>query len=151
MKELFLSRLESAALMAWVVGTSALLLGATASSLRNPSLPVHFGWIHAQGPAAVWATLLPGLCGLAAAVALLQKRAGAAILLLGYSVYWLVILGGGLAEAAFHTTNRAVAQLPWWTWVTGGALFLTSMGAFLLMALWSIERLREWSAGQLGS
>jgi hypothetical protein len=143
MHDSLFSRLESTALLAWTVATAALLLGSTASSLRYPALPVVFGLIHAHGSVAVWATLLPGFCGVAGAVALLQKRPVAAVLLLGYSAYWCLLLGGGLALAAYHTTNMALTQLPWWNWVIGGTVFLTMLATFLMMALWSLDHLRR--------
>lgn len=148
MNDHLLSRLESATLLAWVVATSALLLGASSGALRNPSLPIQFGWIHSTGAAALWEIVLPGLCGVAAAVALLQKRAGASLLVLVYSLYWLLLLLGGLAQAAFHTTNHALARIPLHTWVTGSAIFLTMTAAFFLALLWAVARLRAWQSGE---
>lgn len=137
------SRLLFALMMVWLVGTIAFLLGATAAALRDSSFPVVLGLIEASGFGAVLATLLPALCGLGAAWLILKQRPAGPVLLLLYSLFWLVSLGAGaLAQVLQHGLSLA-AQTAWRGWLVGGTAFGTMIASFVLMALWSVRRLRH--------
>ncbi|HEV2386765.1 MAG TPA: hypothetical protein VGS20_05860 [Candidatus Acidoferrales bacterium] len=150
MRGAFLPRLLFALMMVWLVATVALLLGAAAAALRDSSFSVVLGLIDASGLAAVLAMLLPAVCGLGAAwLVLKRRRAGPALLLL-YSAFWLVSLGGGAIASVVQQGLSAAAHTPLRGWLVGGSAFGTMIAAFALMAVWSVRRLRE-AAGRAAS
>lgn len=145
------SRLRLVVIELWLAATTVLLLIAAASSLRDPALPIQIGLIDARGLPAVCATTLPAICGIVALMGLFQRRASAPISLLIYSLFWLVILGGGMLAAAWNSGLAGMARLDAHTWLVGGVTFATMISCFLIMVHWSIERLSRRSPGASAS
>lgn len=136
--------LERWAVGLWLTASTLFLLGLISLALRFPGVPLRLGLLDQPGASAIWTLLAAGICGAAAEVALLQHRlAIAAALSLGYSVFWLVVLVGGMAQAASRTTMGAVFGHAWGTWIVGGTIYFTMLGGFLLTAHWSVEQLRD--------
>lgn len=146
MRRAFSSRLLHLFLIVWLAATVMLLLIATTAPLRNPQMPLVIGLIHARGETAIWLTLLPALCGVAALVGIFGRRRSGPYFLLAYSLFWLVILVGGLLEAMLHASLPALDQLSPWTWVVGTTTFGTMVAAFALLGVWSIQQLTADSA-----
>jgi hypothetical protein len=151
MQQTLSSRLRFVVIELWLAATTVLLLIAAASSLRSPALTIQIGLIDAQGFAAVCATTLPGICGIVALMGLFQRRASAPILLLLYSLFWLVILGGGMLAEAWSSGLVGIARLHAHTWIVGGVTFAVMISGFLMMAHWSIDRLSGRSPGPSAS
>lgn len=151
MQQALSSRLRLVVIELWLAATTVLLLTAAASSLRDPALPIQIGLIDARGFPAVCATTLPAICGIVALMGLFQRRASATISLLLYSLFWLVILGGGMLAAAWTSGLAGMAHLDAHTWIVGGVTFATMIACFLIMAHWSLERLSRRSPGSSAS
>lgn len=141
MRRVFSSRLVYLFLLLWLAGTVMLLFIATTSLLRDPQLPVTIGLLRVHGGIGVFAVLLPAACGLAALVRTLQRRSMAAVLLLAYSLFWLVILMGGLVGGVLHAGVLGMERTSFRTWVVGGTTFTVMLASFTLLAVWSIQQL----------
>lgn len=125
----------------WVGATVVLLLLGAAASLRDPSLPIHIGLLDAPGLTAVFGTTLPAVCGIAALMGIFQQRASAPILLLLYSLFWLVTLVGGMFAAAWEVGAEGLARVTGHTWIVGGIMFLVMISCFLVLAVWAFREL----------
>lgn len=151
MQQALASRFRRIFVELWLGATTVLLLLATAASLRSPALLVHIGLFDASGLAAICGTALPAVCGIAALLGLFQNRASAPVLLLLYSLYWLVLLVGGMLAAALHSTAAEIARITWHGWLVGGVMFATMIACFLVLTLWSIRHLPGRAARVSGS
>lgn len=137
-------RWEKWMLAVWLAGSTLFLFGMISLALRSPTLQLQFGLFEAPGATAIWTLLAAGICGTAAIIALLNRRAVAApVLSLLFSGFWLVMLCGGMVVAASRTTMAAVEGYTWETWLVGGTMYLTVVAGFLLTALWSVDQLRD--------
>jgi hypothetical protein len=145
------SRLRLTLVEFWLAATVVMLLIATSSSLRSPSLLIHIGLINARGLSAVWATVLPAICGIAALMGLFQNRGSAPILTLLYSLFWLATLVGGMFATAWHSGPAGIERISWYTWFVGGVIFVTMVSLFLITTRWSIEHLGRHPARPAGS
>jgi hypothetical protein len=145
------ARLSLALIEIWLAATIVLLLTATASSLRDPRLLIHIGMIDAQGLSAVCATTIPAICGIVALLGLFQRRASAPVTLLLYSLFWLVVLAGGMLAEAWGAGPRVIARLNAHTWLVGSVMYATMFSGFLIMVFWSIRRLSGREAGNFKS
>ncbi|MDE3137185.1 MAG: hypothetical protein KGL59_11470 [Acidobacteriota bacterium] len=143
MRETPSSQLRLVVIELWLGVTIVLLLTATASSLRDPSLMIYIGMIGAKGLSAVFATTLPAICGIAALLGLFQRRTSASVPLLLYSLFWLVLLGGGMLEEAWSAGLAGISRLNAHTWLVGGVMYAVMISGFLIMAHWSIRHLSE--------
>jgi hypothetical protein len=141
MQEASSSRLRLVVIQIWLGATIVLLLTAAASSLRNPRLLIHIGMVDARGLSAVFATTLPAICGIAALLGLFQRRASASVPLLLYSLFWLVLLGGGLLGEAWSAGLAGLARISAHTWLVGGVMYAAIISGFLIMAYWSFRHL----------
>ena len=139
MQPSFQSRLRLGMVELWLAATVVLLLIAASSSLRSPSLLIHVGLINARGLSAVWATVLPAICGIAALMGLFQNRGSGPILSLLYSLFWLAILVGGMLAAAWNLGPAGIERIGWYTWFVGGVIFVTMVSLFLITTRWAIE------------
>lgn len=118
-----------------------LLLIATTSLLRDPQVPVVIGLVRGHGATGILTVLLAALCGLAALVGTIRRRAWASALLLVYSLCWLVTLTGALVVGALHVTVAAMQRTSPWGLLVGGVTFAVMLAAFALLAVWSIRQL----------
>lgn len=126
----------------WSLLTTGFLLFVSVLILINPKFPLNLGIINTTGRAGLWATLLPGLVGLAG-VALLLWRSPLGTRLLGvYSLFWVGILASGLpkvwnAERAFCTRTFCITT-PW----ISRLMVLALVTPFLLVAIWTHRQVK---------
>src|SRR5579884_3536199 len=135
------SRLLLVFIELWLSVTIVLLLIASAAALRDPGLLIHIGLVEATGLAAVCATAIPAIGGVAALVGLFQRRASGPVLLLLYSLFWLVVLVGGMLAGAWRLGVAGMADTARHTWLVGGVMFATMLSGFLVLVFWSFRHL----------
>jgi hypothetical protein len=70
-----------------------------------------------------------------------QRRASAPVLLLLYSLFWLVTLVGGMFASAWQAGAEGLARVTWHSWIVGGVLFLVMVSGFFILALWALREL----------
>lgn len=123
----------------WIAGTAMLLLGLSVLIVKQRDFPLNFGLVRARGLDGLWATLLPGLVGLAGAVLVRSKRTMGAGLVALYSGYWTILLASGIpvvwnAKSSFCLNALGICiTVPW----IGRAVVLGLVSAFALTGVWA--------------
>lgn len=133
--------------LVWVAGSAMFLLGLSVPIIKQPNFHLNFGLVRTNGPEGLWATLLPGVVGLAGVLLVRTHRSLGAGLLLVYSAYWTVLLASGIpvvwnAKSSFCLNGLGVCiTIPW----VGRATVTGLVAAFALTSLWSwrVIRARE--------
>ena len=134
----------------WVAGSAMFLLGLSVLIVKQPHFPLNFGLVSTHGPVGLWATLLPGVAGLAGVVLVRTHPSSGAGLLLVYSAYWTVLLASGMpvvwnAQSSFCLNGLGICiTIPW----VGRAMLTGLVAAFALTGLWSWRVIRGGEAAR---
>ncbi len=135
-------KIRLVAVVAFILATSLLLIGIGVMILAQANFPLNFGLIHSVGRSGIWATLVPGLAGLAGLILLVRHRRFGGALLGLYSLYWVALAVSGLpsvwnAKASFclRGLNFCITS----PWLARGVLFAIA-ALFMAIAIWAFRR-----------
>jgi hypothetical protein len=128
------SRTLSVLVYLWTIPSVLFLLFVSLLIMREPGFPLILGLVETKGLMGLWATLIPGMVGLAAMILLLRHRPVGAKLLILYCLFWLISLGG---ECLVDWAQR---QMTFSGWLHDDALVFVLLAPFLLSALWAWRR-----------
>jgi hypothetical protein len=136
----------------WILLSAVPLLGIALGILTEPNFPLGLGIIRTRGLTGLWVTFLPAVVGVAGVVLLRWPGRGGAALVLAYSSFWAVLLGGMLpvvwnAESSFCLRGLGVCITAAWL---GRLTVLGLLTAFLLASTWCVARLRRGTLGKAG-
>ena len=128
----------------WIAGTVMFLLGLSVLIVKQQNFPLNFGLVSTRGLTGLWATLLPGIAGLAGAVLVRAQKTLGAGLVLAYSAYWTILLASGIpvvwnAKSSFCLNGLGVCiTIPW----LGRAAVIGLVAAFAFVGLWSYRMMK---------
>jgi hypothetical protein len=128
------SRTLTVLVYSWMIPSVLFLLFVSVLIVRQPGFPLVLGLVETKGLTGLWATMLPGVAGLAALILLLRHRPVGGKLLVLYCLFWLVSLGG---ECLVDWAKR---QMTFSGWLSDDALVFVLLAPFLLSALWAWRR-----------
>ena len=121
----------------WTGFTAIVMLLTSWFAARESEFNLGLGLLQVRGRAALWVTIPVGLCGIGALVLLLQRaRVGGQLLVL-YSLFFVVCIGGDLLKDLV-AVGRA-RKLPD-DWPTAELAVLVMVAGFLVSALWGWSR-----------
>lgn len=132
-------RIAKALAVSWSLLTAILLLGMTVGILTQPGFPLGLGPIRTTGLAGLWVTLVPAVVAVAGVVLLRHRSRLAGGLLAAYSLFWTVVVAGGLplvwnARSSFCLNSLGVCiTSPW----LGRLATMAILTAFVVTGAWS--------------
>jgi hypothetical protein len=121
----------------WTGFTAMVTLLTSWFAVRESEFNLGLGLLQVRGRAALWITLPVGLCGIGAIVLLsMRRRAGGKLLVL-YSLFFVVCIGGDLIKdlASAGSADRIPDD-----WPTAQLAVLVTVAGFLVSALWGWTR-----------
>jgi len=121
----------------WTGFTAMVMLFTSWFAVRESEFNLGLGLLQARGRAALWVTVPVGLCGIGAIVLLLLRRRVGGKLLVLYSLFFVICIGGDLIRD-LATAGRA-HRIPD-DWPTAELAVLVMVVGFLVSALWGWSR-----------
>jgi hypothetical protein len=121
----------------WTAFSAIVMLLTSWFAVREPGFMLGLGLLQVGGRTALWVTIPLGLCGLAAIGLLLFRRALGGKLLVLYSLFFVVCIGGDLIKDLM-AVGRA-RRIPE-GWPIPELALLTLVAGFLVSALWAWSR-----------